>query len=203
MRARCASVLTVRLSLFSLGVGLDAQMPPNTGTSSLEFAFSQATFQQRISLFINNASANQLLLLSIGLHFATSFCLFLGLSALTAWAANHDSIEMFGVPGAIGDSMCYTAQIGWGTEMVGLSMLTYAVMGSSPNGLNLPNIYFVCYGVCLAMKDAVLGITFLYGVIVRIALWTCCKGVDNTPPFYSSDEERPIDLKANDEPIGL
>ena len=83
---------------------------------------------------------------SLGLHYLQSFAIFLGLSCAVAWAANHDPVSVFGVVGTIGDQMTWACNFGWVAEMIGLSMLTFAMFGEPPNGLNQSDIFFIVYG---------------------------------------------------------
>jgi hypothetical protein len=88
--------LFIGLILVIVGIILDSLNAPLPGLSQFEFAFSQATFTQRINFFQNNTRASELLIFTAGIHYLSSFGLFLGLSCACAWAANHDPTSMFG-----------------------------------------------------------------------------------------------------------
>jgi hypothetical protein len=72
---------------------LPVGVPP---LSTLEYAFSQSVFANKIAPYRFNVLATQLLFFSLGLHYLQSFAIFLGLSCAVAWAANRDPVAIFG-----------------------------------------------------------------------------------------------------------
>jgi hypothetical protein len=83
----------------------------------------------------------------------------------------------------MGDQMTWSCNLGFFTEMVGLSMLVFAIYGVPANGTFMSDFYFTCYGVQLIMKDFILGLGAIYVIVVRISKWFCTKDVNYTPVF--------------------
>jgi hypothetical protein len=103
---------------------------------------------------------------------------------------------MSGVVGAVGDQLTWACNFAFFSEMIGLSMLVNAVIGSPPNGLTQSDMYFVIYGMQLVLKDAILGICAIYVCCIRLAKWCCWRDFDNTPVWKDATS-----MKHSEEPL--
>jgi hypothetical protein len=126
-------LLFIGIIFVIIGIILDGLMPTGGSYSNFEFAFTQQKFATSIQPFIGNVYGNQLLLLSGGLHFIASLCLFLGMCAAVSWAANHDKTSLFGVQG---ECVC------------GLVHLLFVVNCSIVVGAIGDQFGIMCIGVC-------------------------------------------------------